>query len=132
MLGTPPAFVLSQDQTLDKWLYQSRSFYILDCLLAHFTNSDILFRYYPNLCHKKLNFYSTSFALFIFQCTTAVLRQLIYITTNFCVCQVLFEKKLIFLNTRLLKAVRRQSLTTILVYHSFGIKSTLFLFFYVI
>ena len=36
VLGTPPAFVLSQDQTLDKWLYEALLLYILDCLLALF------------------------------------------------------------------------------------------------
>ena len=36
VLGTPPAFVLSQDQTLDKLLYEAFKLYIHDCLLALF------------------------------------------------------------------------------------------------
>ena len=35
VLGTPPAFVLSQDQTLDYIVISKAfAFYILDCLLA--------------------------------------------------------------------------------------------------
>ena len=88
VLGTPPAFVLSQDQTLDKivilntCLKQAPSILHYQNLLSltFVLNSTTDFvRYFPNFCHKKLIVLFSSIsttdknsALFIFQCTIAV------------------------------------------------------------
>ena len=84
MLGAPPAFVLSQDQTLDKLVILNLSIeYTLSKLVIALTfqcfRIDSLTKFsFPNLCHKKLIVFTgyhlcypadKNSALFIFQCT---------------------------------------------------------------
>ena len=97
VLGTPPAFVLSQDQTLKKLylkLIEPQIKFLNNLLLAFITQEFSLAVFSLTLkqsiyCPRCFLFV---FALFNLQGTGAVSRQLAYDTISRRVCQALFHK----------------------------------------
>ena len=94
MLGTPPAFVLSQDQTLNKWYLHSRSCLNLllnSCILAYSRNflSGACFAPYEALFLVLKSFLINT--LFNLQGTHPRAAQGLYISTLASVCQEVFS-----------------------------------------
>ena len=94
MLGTPPAFILSQDQTLNK-LYPNRlsPVQILLKLTSSQKNFSSLFRLLKNPFLWCLFSISCSYIVQFSRCSlrSPSRRQLCYINTAFRVCQELFS-----------------------------------------
>ena len=129
VLGMPPAFVLSQDQTLHKIYF--RVFSSFTYLLALFPFPKKLFE----LSESALSVSSDSvfsiiwfvrfIQLFNFQRACAVSRQLLYIITSPFPCQHLFSNFF-----QILSFCVGRSLTTCISYHFlFPLSTTIFVFY---
>ena len=98
MLGTPPAFVLSQDQTLKKWYLKNlyrfiKSIFRTICtskLLKNFRWLNFLFKpYFVQGVHYML---SCVIQFTRYSVLPALLRQLGYLITSSSICQPLFSR----------------------------------------
>ena len=110
MLGTPPAFILSQDQTLMlKFIpVQNLAWLVLN-------RSTVVFRFCSECSHSwpitKGHFYK-NFQGFtycsVFKVLCCCLRQLVYYITACFACQQLFSKFFIFFFSKLLRNLKRR------------------------
>ena len=131
VLGTPPAFVLSQDQTLDKYGYISAfavTYSLSELVSSNFRTFKVPLTFFviviPNFCHKKLivfvnfSFTDKNSALFIFQCT--IFLDCVLKTTK--VSSDFFSKALSIFQCTILRCPH--FVTAYLLYHiCFGLSS---------